>query len=282
MSPSTRTIGRSPGRPEGRPGGATVAAVSSRQPALGVATSRRPRSQRADPSVCSPRGRLRGRSLEGAPGVSGGSGGKTPSPRQQSQRAWREHAPRPDAVVSRPPPVSPPTRSLHCHREHVSRRARMEVHEDTRFDAGGEASLAPRSRIQRAAQRSPPGRSQAGRATAPRPTDTPRGERPPTRRTHKGTSGSPPRPGRTPAGVTKRHLVGYRQVRLLCRPPILWTSRSRVIAIRIRSLSPASDHTDGGRLPWGFGPYDACRSRQRPTPGLPDPAVLRLQVFSTS
>jgi hypothetical protein len=29
-------------------------------------------------------------------------------------------------------------------------------------------------------------------------------------------------------------------------------------------------------------PYDACRSRQRPTPGLPHPAVLRLQVFSTS
>jgi hypothetical protein len=54
------------------------------------------------------------------------------------------------------------------------------------------------------------------------------------------------------------------------------------LAIRIRSLSPASDHTDGGRLPWGLVPYDAYRSRQRPTPGLPHPAVLRLQVFSTS
>lgn len=35
-------------------------------------------------------------------------------------------------------------------------------------------------------------------------------------------------------------------------------------------------------LPWGLVPYDACGSGQRPTPGLPDPAVLRLQVFSTS
>jgi hypothetical protein len=29
-------------------------------------------------------------------------------------------------------------------------------------------------------------------------------------------------------------------------------------------------------------PYDACSHEQRPAPGLPHPAVLRLQVFSTS
>jgi hypothetical protein len=39
---------------------------------------------------------------------------------------------------------------------------------------------------------------------------------------------------------------------------------------------------DAGALPWGLVPYDACRSRQRPTPGLPHLAVLRLQAFSTS
>jgi hypothetical protein len=31
-----------------------------------------------------------------------------------------------------------------------------------------------------------------------------------------------------------------------------------------------------------LAPYDACRSGQRPTPGLPPPAVLHLQAFSTS
>jgi hypothetical protein len=36
------------------------------------------------------------------------------------------------------------------------------------------------------------------------------------------------------------------------------------------------------RLPWGFVPYDAFRNEQRPTPGLPRPTALRLQVFSTS
>lgn len=35
-------------------------------------------------------------------------------------------------------------------------------------------------------------------------------------------------------------------------------------------------------LPWGLVLLDAFRSRQRPTPGLPHPAVLRLQAFSTS
>jgi hypothetical protein len=35
-------------------------------------------------------------------------------------------------------------------------------------------------------------------------------------------------------------------------------------------------------LPWGLVLFDACRSEQRPAPGLPDPVVLRLQVFSTS
>jgi hypothetical protein len=45
---------------------------------------------------------------------------------------------------------------------------------------------------------------------------------------------------------------------------------------------PQTTGTDPGRLSWGSAPYDAFRNRQRPTPGLPHPAVLRLQVFSTS
>jgi len=35
-------------------------------------------------------------------------------------------------------------------------------------------------------------------------------------------------------------------------------------------------------LPWDFVPFDVCSHEQRPTPGIPIPAVLRLQVFSTS
>lgn len=35
-------------------------------------------------------------------------------------------------------------------------------------------------------------------------------------------------------------------------------------------------------LPWGLAPYDAYRKQQRPTPGLPHLAVLRLQAFSAS
>jgi hypothetical protein len=45
---------------------------------------------------------------------------------------------------------------------------------------------------------------------------------------------------------------------------------------------PQTTGTDPDRLSWGFVPYDACRNRQRPTPGLPPPAVLRLQAFSAS
>jgi hypothetical protein len=35
-------------------------------------------------------------------------------------------------------------------------------------------------------------------------------------------------------------------------------------------------------LPWDFVPYDVSNHEQRPAPGFPYPAVLRLQVFSTS
>jgi hypothetical protein len=45
---------------------------------------------------------------------------------------------------------------------------------------------------------------------------------------------------------------------------------------------PQVTQTALGRLPWGFVPYDAYRNEQRPTPGLPGLAVLRLQAFSTS
>jgi hypothetical protein len=63
-------------------------------------------------------------------------------------------------------------------------------------------------------------------------------------------------------------------------------SGHRVLRIRRSIVTPAwypqTTGTDLDRLPWGSAPYDACRSRQRPTPGLPPPAALRLQVFSTS
>jgi hypothetical protein len=35
-------------------------------------------------------------------------------------------------------------------------------------------------------------------------------------------------------------------------------------------------------LPWGLLPLRRLRREQRPTLGLPHPAVLRLQAFSTS
>lgn len=44
----------------------------------------------------------------------------------------------------------------------------------------------------------------------------------------------------------------------------------------------ASEPRDTNCLPWGLVPYDARGIRQRPAPGLPSPAVLRLQTFSGS
>jgi len=44
----------------------------------------------------------------------------------------------------------------------------------------------------------------------------------------------------------------------------------------------ANDTLDTNGLPWGFVPFDAPGIRQRLTPGLPSPATLRLQAFSTS
>jgi len=102
--------------------------------------------------------------------------------------------------------------------------------------------------------------------------------------TYRCTPGDPPRrPGRTPDAAASHGTASVPAELPAVSSSVSWTSRSRVLwAIRIRSRFTASDYTDGGRLPWGLVPYDAFRSRQRPTPGLPHPAVLRLQAFSAS
>ena len=65
------------------------------------------------------------------------------------------------------------------------------------------------------------------------------------------------------------HVARDVAMRVLCRLTRPRYSRRRTMRI-------------SGRLPWGCPPYDACRSGQRPTSGLPDPTVQRLQAFSTS
>jgi hypothetical protein len=47
------------------------------------------------------------------------------------------------------------------------------------------------------------------------------------------------------------------------------------------ALVKPSNDADGGRLPWGFGPFGACGFGQRLIPGLPPPATRRPRVFST-
>jgi len=148
------------------PKGATKAETSSRRPAPGVTTRCRPRSQRADPSTCPPRGRLSGRSLADEPLVGGGSGGKTPSP-----------ANRPSALGGSTLPGQ-----MLLLRDHFRRRRRHDLRDATEIapaDALGWGSMVaqvvtaqarPTSlhavASKRAAQRSPPGRSRVGRAAA--------------------------------------------------------------------------------------------------------------------
>jgi hypothetical protein len=66
-----------------------------------------------------------------------------------------------------------------------------------------------------------------------------------------------------------------------CRPRVISDVASSRAHLSVRTGFPGCE-TDGGRLPWGLGPYDASRSGQRLMPGLPHPATQRLQVFSTS
>lgn len=66
-----------------------------------------------------------------------------------------------------------------------------------------------------------------------------------------------------------------------CRPRVISDVASSRAHLSVRAGFPGCE-TDGGRLPWGLGPYDASRSGQRLMPGLPHPATQRLQVFSTS
>jgi len=47
------------------------------------------------------------------------------------------------------------------------------------------------------------------------------------------------------------------------------------------ALVKPSNDADGGRLPWGFGPFGAYGFGQRLIPGLPPPATRRPRVFST-
>jgi hypothetical protein len=64
--------------------------------------------------------------------------------------------------------------------------------------------------------------------------------------------------------------------------PMSQTSRNESSSARDLDRRTGRWAASGSRLPWGLGPFGACGNGQRPTPGLPDPAVQRLQVFSTS
>jgi len=93
----------------------------------------------------------------------------------------------------------------------------------------------------------------------------------------------PSAPGQRPGAASWRTYSRCRQKWLAGPRVVPGTScaESPTLDRRVREY-PQTTGTDLDRLPWGCAPYDASRSGQRPTPGLPHPAVLRLQVFSTS
>jgi hypothetical protein len=66
----------------------------------------------------------------------------------------------------------------------------------------------------------------------------------------------------------------------LCHSQVLIVLRSNVVSED--PCPSASVVRTRAALPWGLVPYDALRSGQRLAPGLPHPAMRRLQVFSTS
>jgi hypothetical protein len=68
-------------------------------------------------------------------------------------------------------------------------------------------------------------------------------------------------------------------------PLMPFVSRSEFESIRLARYALESTNRPAfmrTALPWDFLLYDASRYEQRPTPSLPGPTVLRLQVFSTS
>jgi hypothetical protein len=92
----------------------------------------------------------------------------------------------------------------------------------------------------------------------------------------------PPRPSRvTPPAARPRPRFRREAIRRGRGRKLMPVPPSRVESSSERLPTPARMR-DAGALPWGLSPYDACRSGQRPTPGLPHLAVLRLQAFSTS
>jgi hypothetical protein len=101
-----------------------------------------------------------------------------------------------------------------------------------------------------------------------------------TRGTSRSFSAMPPAVGRSlrrgasPAPRGRRRAAPY-------RPRVIPDVASSRAHLSVRTGFPGCE-TDGGRLPWGLGPFDASRNGQRLAPGLPDPATRRLQVFSTS
>jgi hypothetical protein len=71
------------------------------------------------------------------------------------------------------------------------------------------------------------------------------------------------------------------------RPLLSFASRSESdLSVLARSAFCGAETTSqlsrANILPWGLVLFDAFRSGQRPTPGLPHQAVLRLQALSAS
>jgi hypothetical protein len=104
-----------------------------------------------------------------------------------------------------------------------------------------------------------------------------------------------PAPGAVCADLLRTPRIARRIARSAASRigPQARVGRARTLATPVYSSSCADSVSEdpwvsaGGMrtraaLPWGLVPFDAHRSRQRPTPGLPHPAVQRLQVFSTS
>lgn len=88
-----------------------------------------------------------------------------------------------------------------------------------------------------------------------------------------------PRPKPRVVGHLQRHEGAGGPAR--CRPRVIPDVASSRAHLSVRTGCPGCE-TDGGRLPWGLGPYDAFGSGQRLAPGLPHPVTQRLQAFSAS
>lgn len=67
---------------------------------------------------------------------------------------------------------------------------------------------------------------------------------------------------------------------LASRPDNVWTSRRSKSSPNHRRRVLPSAGSEGGRLPWGSSPFDACGGGQRLVPGLPPPATRRPRASS--